>query len=438
MPFRLLRTANFKLALLYAVVFSISVLALGVLLYITIPQSMETQLKHRIDADMQQLLGDYHDDGINELRHDIRERMNNNGSNRLLYTIQNKEGRTIFDRLGSLSSADGWYITQQDVLMRVQNLDHDYILAVGADLKPIMNIKDTMLHGFAIAFLVTLCLGIAGGMIVSSRFLRRLDKFNRVAIDIGMGNLSQRMVISGTGDDFDQLSIMMNTMMDKIERLMHDIQHGATHIAHDLRTPLSRLRNHLEDARQHTVTDEHIDEAITQLDDVLDIFSALMRIAEIKNTDKTQGFTTIDLSSLVHHVVEIYSPVAEDQHKTIESHITPALRVYADRALLMQLLSNLIDNALKHGGDHITIETVMSRDDHHVRLSVSDNGKGIPVTERDEVLKPFYRLDHSRSTAGHGLGLGLVKAIADLHGATLELNDAQPGLQVILKFNAIG
>jgi signal transduction histidine kinase len=431
MPFRIIHTENFKLAALYAVMFSMSVLVLGVFLYITIPQSMETQLRHRIEADIQQLLGDYRDDGMNELRHDIRERMDNNKANRLRYSIQNKQGRVIFDRLGELPDATGWYVTAQDVLLRVELLDEDYRLAVGGDIEPILQVKETMLHGFIGAFILTLCLGIAGGFLVSSRFLRRLDKFNRLADMIGQGDLSQRLVLSGTGDDFDQLAVIINSMLDQLERLMIDVQQGATNIAHDLRTPLSRLRHYLDDARQHKMTEDHIEQAIIQLDDVLDTFSALMRIAEIKNTKRTQGFALIDLSALVLHVAEAYQPVAEEQGKHISTDVTPSLCVYGDRVLLMQLLSNVIENALKHGGKQITV-TLKSSD--NIELKITDNGSGIPIAERDHVFKPFYRMDHSRTTAGHGLGLGLVKAIADLHHLTLELNDAQPGLCMSLRF----
>jgi signal transduction histidine kinase len=429
----IIRTAHFRLASLYAIIFSMSVLVLGIVLYVTIPQSMETQLKYRIEADIQQLLGDYHDDGIEELRHDIRERIENNQTNRLRYTIINMQGRAIFDRLGEWPHEDGWHKTEQNLLLRVQKLDDDYILAVGGDIRPIIQIKETMLHGFSLAFILTLCLGVMGGVFISSRFLRRLDMLNKKAEAIGAGDLSQRLDVSSHQDDFDYLAVIMNQMLDKIEILIGDMKQGATNLAHDLRTPLSRLRTYLDDLRHKDIDKKDVDQAIAQLDDVLESFSALMRIAELRHADKTKGFEMVNLSQTVNHVCDAYQAVIEDQKGILERSIDTDLMIKGDRSLLMQLLSNLIENALKYGGDlaHITVH--LGGDETHLVLDVRDHGQGIPANQRGQVLKPFYRLDQSRHTKGHGLGLGLVKAIADLHGGLLELSDAQPGLRIILR-----
>jgi len=421
---RLIHTANFKLAVLYTAIFFASVAVLGGVLYIDVQQSLEDQLKDRISAEMEQLLGDYRDDGMNELRHDVRERIEANPANRLRYYIQNADGRIIFDKLAALPRERGWHSIAHLVLL-VEPLEDGYVLAIGGEMTVMQDMQDVMLHGLLMSFVFSLVLGIIGGLIVSRRFLKRVDRLSRTAEMIGAGDLSQRIVLNGTGDDFDQLATTINRMLDRIEQLLGEIQHVTTNIAHDLRTPLTKLRNRLEMLQEGN---PEIGDAIALLDESLNTFSALLRIAEVESGARREGFTQVDLSLLLTQLADTYSAVAEQESATLRTNISAAIYVNGDKHLLTQMFSNLIENALKYGGKEITVGLQQNK------IWVGDNGAGIPESERGLILKPFYRSDKSRSTRGNGLGLSLVAAIAALHSMKLSLNDHKPGLRVELDF----
>lgn len=424
MLLRLAHTANFKLAMLYAAIFFASVSVLGVVLYIDVQQSLENQMKDRIQSEMEQLLGDYRDDGMNELRHDVRERIEASPSSRLRYYIQNADGRIIFDKLHAIPREKGWHQIAHLILL-VEPLHDGYVLAIGGELTAIHDMQDVMLHGLLMAFLFTVVLAIIGGLIVSRRFLKRVDRLGRTAEMIGAGDLSQRIALTGAGDDFDQLAMTINRMLERIEQLMGEIQHVTTNIAHDLRTPLTRLRNTLETQQEKN---PEIADAITLLDESLNTFSALLRIAEVESGARRDGFAQVDMSALMRQLAETYAVVAEEKGITLHRYIAAGVQLQGDKHLLAQMFSNLIENAIKHGGREITVSLQMNG------ASVRDNGAGIPETERTNILKPFYRLDKSRTTRGNGLGLSLVAAIAALHGMKLTLADAKPGLGVELAF----
>lgn len=421
---RLIHTANFKLAVLYTAIFFASVGVLGAVLYIDVQQSLEDQLKERIHAEMEQLLGDYRDDGMNELRHDIRERIEASPTNRLRYYIQNADGRIIFDKLSTLPRERGWHNIAHLVLL-VEPLEDGYVLAIGGEMTVMQDMQDVMLHGLLMSFVFSLVLGVIGGLIVSRRFLKRVDRLSRTAEMIGAGDLTQRITLNGTGDDFDQLATTINRMLDRIEQLLGEIQHVTTNIAHDLRTPLTKLRNRLELLQGDN---PEIVDSIALLDESLNTFSALLRIAEVESGARREGFTQVDLSLLLTQLSDTYCVVAEQEGATLRMNITPAIYVNGDKHLLTQMFSNLIENALKYGGKEITVGLQQNK------IWVGDNGAGIPESERSLILKPFYRSDKSRSTRGNGLGLSLVAAIAALHSMKLALNDNKPGLRVELYY----
>lgn len=423
---RLVHTANFKLALLYAAIFFASVAALGTILYIDVQQSLEGQMRERISAEMEQLLGDYRDDGMNELRHDIRERIEASPTNRLRYYVQNTDGRVIFDKLPSIPREQGWHRIAHLILL-VAPLDEGYTLAIGGELTVIEDTQQIILRGLLVSFLFALVLAVVGGLIVSRRFLRRVDMLAKTAEMIGAGDLSKRIVLTGANDDFDQLAMTINRMLERIEQLLHEIKHVTTNIAHDLRTPLTKLRHKLE-----SMEGGHPDiaEATALLDESLATFSALLRIAEVESGARREGFIELDLSALMTRLAEAYEPVAEEKGVRITRFIAPDVQIRGDRHLLAQLFSNLIENALKYGGREIILTLQQNK------ASIADTGSGIPAEEREHIVKPFYRLDKSRSTRGNGLGLSLVAAIATLHQMHLTLEDAKPGLKVTLEFTS--
>ncbi len=412
--------AHLRLAFAYASIFMLSVCALATVMYFDIRQSLQTQMQERIHAETEQLLVDWRDDGMNELRHDIRERLESNPPNRLRYSIINAQGTAIFDKISTPSHITGWQQTGQTLILTTP-LKDGYQLIVAGEIIAIGELQSVILHGLAVTTFTTILLAIIGGHIVSRRFLRRIEKINRIAEIIGGGDLSQRIPLSGSGDDFDMLATSINRMIERIEQLLGEVQHVSTAIAHDLRTPLSRLRMELEALQKST---PQAASSIALLDQALEIFSALLRIAEIESGARRQGFARVDLSDLITHLCESYQLVAEQDGKTLHMQVTPNITCQGDRQLLLQMLANLIENALRHGGNHITLTLTAAQ------LSVADDGAGIPHHTHDDMLKPFYRADSSRMLPGNGLGLSMAASIARLHHMPLRLADNKPGLRV--------
>jgi signal transduction histidine kinase len=278
-------------------------------------------------------------------------------------------------------------------------------------------------------------LGVGGGLVVSAGVLRRVDAINRICLKIMEGDLSQRLPGRGTDDEFDRLTGIVNAMLDRIEALLEGLRQVSTDIAHDLRTPLARLRQQLEGAllRSGTAADHEraTERAIAEADRLLAIFNALLRIARVEAGNQRRGFARVDLSALVATVADVFQASAEEQGRTIRCRIAPEVAVTGDADLLSQLAANLIENALRHTPAGTGIDIGLSRrHDGRVELVVADRGPGVPAEERERVFRRFYRLEQSRHTPGNGLGLSLVAATAQLHRGEVSLGDNDPGLKV--------
>jgi signal transduction histidine kinase len=436
MVIRLLRTTNFKLVLFYAVVFSVSVFLLGSIVFFVARHSTEAQIRTRIEAEAAQLLAGYRDDGIEELRHEIKERIEANPAHRLYYSLQDQSGRVVFDRV-IFPVSPGWHrLTTpegEDLMLLTLALDGDYLMGLASNMDGVTAIERTVRNTFLSAFVFIMLLSVTGGMVVSRRLLSRVDQLTRAAESIGRGNLSERIPVSGTGDDFDQLTMIINRMLGQIEQLMEGTRQVSTSIAHELRTPLGRLRQKLEalQAMQASSASQILcEESLSILDETLETFSALLHIAEMESRSFSAAFTCVDLSTLLPHLVELYRPVAEEQSQELTAEITPCLRVNGDKSLLTQLFANLIENALRHTGAGTRIRVAARQEGNVVVAQVCDDGPGIPPSERELITKPFYRLGRSRQTRGSGLGLSLAAAIAALHEASLRLEDNGPGLRI--------
>ncbi|MET0406470.1 MAG: ATP-binding protein [Cystobacter sp.] len=441
---RVLRTANFRLALSYAAVFGLSVFFLGVIVFFGVRASIEQQLRGEIDAEIGQLLVDYRDDGLEELRHDIRERIESNPARRLHYYLQSPEGRVVFDPLSAIPTPDGWHTVRvkvegvkgakTSVLLRSLTLEEGYKLAVAADLARMREAEQAIRQAFGWAFLFTLGAGALGGLWIGQRFLSQVDAITRAAERIGQGDVTGRLPSRGTGDDLDQLAAVINRMLDRIQQLLENVRQVGTSIAHDLRTPLGHLRQQLEAMRPSSLPTARrevlLEEALGQLDATLETFSSLLRIAEVESGSRRSGFEAVNLSELLAGLVEVYQPVAEDGGQRLTASLQPSCQVQGDRGLLTQLFANLVENALRHSGEGSAIHLGLDVTEEGFRATVSDTGPGIDAAEYENVLKPFYRLDASRTRPGSGLGMSLVAAIASLHGLCLVLADNHPGLKV--------
>lgn len=309
-------------------------------------------------------------------------------------------------------------------------------LLVAQDANRLADMQHAIVRAFAWAGGLTVLLAIVGGVWLGSTFLRRIDTITRTSRAIMEGDLSARIPMRGTHDEFDQLVTSLNDMLARIQQLMDGLRQVSSDIAHDLRTPLGRLRQHLENARDRAKTaadfDAATEAAIVEADGLLDTFSALLRIAQVEAGAQRRGFTALDLSALAQSIGEAYQPSAEDSQHKLLLDVEDGVSLTGDRQLLAQLISNLVENALHHTPAGTTVTLGLRKRGASFDIEVADDGPGIPEADRDKVFDRFYRLDRSRSTAGSGLGLALVKAIAGLHGLSVRLEDRGPGLRAVL------
>lgn len=312
-------------------------------------------------------------------------------------------------------------------------------LAAARDDEPVTETMEAVLQAAAIAGILAVTLGVIGGLFMSTLYLRRVDALDRTASVIFDGDMSRRMPVRGTGDEFDRLAASLNRMLDRISALMDNLRQVSTDVAHDLRTPLSRLRQRLEDFGKTDLTQAQraaLDGAVSEADRILSIFTALLQIAQVEGGSMRKRFEAVDLAALVTEVGEIYQAVAEGAGHTLAIHAAPDAIVRGNRELLLQLLVNLVENAITHTPAGTEVAVSVERRGEVVLLEVADDGPGILPSERDRVFGRFYRLDASRSTPGTGLGLALVAAIAEIHDVKVEVGDNRPGLLITLAFGA--
>jgi signal transduction histidine kinase len=448
---RLVRTATFRLSALYAILFAACVLLLGAGAFWSTRAELEKQLTRRIEAEMTLLEQEFRAHGIDAPVATVQQRSRVRGN--LDYFVADPAGERLAGDLPVVAGKSGWVEVDtgpdagddpggesEHVRVLVKQLDGGYRLGIGEDLEQVGELEDTFLGILASALGIVLVLGIGGGLLLSAAFLRRVDMITRTADAIIGGDLSRRIERNGSGDDFDHLSATLNAMLDRITGLMENLRQVSNDIAHDLRTPLTRLRQDLEEAQKRdlTATDlkRVIESAVGEADVLLETFSALLRIAQIEAGTRRSAFRPVDLSDVARTVADAYAPAVEESGRALISEIADAVRVNGDRGLLSQLFVNLVENALHHTPPGTAITLRLAREPAGVVAEVADNGPGIPPDERAKVFRRFYRLERSRTTPGSGLGLSTVAAIVELHHAAIELADNAPGLRVVIRFPA--
>jgi signal transduction histidine kinase len=321
----------------------------------------------------------------------------------------------------------------ESVVVRTE-LPGGYNLLVGRDVARFAPLARHFWTGLGGAVVVLSIAGVLGGVLIRRAILARIHSIRQTVLAIVQGDLSHRLPSSSGGDELDTLSHTINGMLDQIEQLINGIRDVSNSIAHDLRTPLAELRSRLEELSLTRPTDEEtfaeIDGAVADVDRVIRIFNALLRLAEIDTGMRRSGFVQVNANELAAEVVEFYSPAAEVKEVSLSFTSNGTVLVSGDPTLLAQAVGNLIDNALKYAGIHGSVKVeVLQRADGAVEICVADDGPGIPDGEKPRVAQRFYRGDTSRGTPGVGLGLSLVQAVAKLHGGTLELTDNFPGLR---------
>jgi signal transduction histidine kinase len=315
--------------------------------------------------------------------------------------------------------------------------DGDHLL-VGRRLDGLDRFGQKITIGLAWAAGLFLVLAAAAGISTSRRSVARIEAISETSREIIETGLRERIPLRGTGDEWDGLAENLNSMLDRIEDLVESNQQVSNNVAHDLRTPLTRMRGRLERAYNRGLDPSQyhalIGEILTELDEILRTFSSLLRITQIETRHRTAGFRNLDLTEIAREVLELFDPAAEENSVTLELSAGDRVEVVGDRDLLFDAISNLIDNAIKHGGRNGRVMVAVSKNSNGAVLCVADRGPGIPIDERKHVLRRFYRLEGSRNSPGNGLGLSLVAAVANLHGAHIEMKDNSPGLRVELEF----
>lgn len=310
-------------------------------------------------------------------------------------------------------------------------------LLVGHDMTERYLLREQLLTALIWAVSLALVVGAGGAVLISRRVARRIDSINTTIDRITAGAFADRMPLSGTDDELDRLSAKLNSMLDEIARLMLNLRQVTDNVAHDLRTPMSRLRSRLEmaltDQRLSEAQRGQLEQAVEEIDRMLSVFKAILDIAAAESGRARADFGPVDLAALADNVAELYQPVAEEKGLTLTLDAAPGVIVSGSGQLLAQALSNLVENAIKYTppGGRVAVRVLSGA---RAALAVEDSGPGVPEAQRGRVLERFVRLEEHRGTPGHGLGLSLVAAVARLHGAELRLEDNAPGLRAMLSF----
>jgi signal transduction histidine kinase len=450
---KLFNTSVFRLSLVYALLFStVAAGALGFIYWVAAAQ-MQQQTDDRLQLETDALLSRYHNNAVDGLVQIIQVRNSEGSQHFLISNLVSREQQDFthdieFESLSSdhtqafatlpLSKIIGTRPKDEPVRLLLTILPGGYQLLVVTDLKAQHALLNRLLLTVLGAIGLIFTLAIVGGSFVGYNVLHRINTVGKTANEIISGNLSQRMPVTTRNDEFDRLSRVLNTMLERIEHLMQGMRDVTDNLAHDLRNPLNRLRNRLEASQfqpsKKTDYPQVIQDTIQEVDDLIKTFNALLSIAQMESGVQREDWIEVDLTTLTNELAELYTVVAEEQGMTLSHRAEPGLHVHGNRQLLAQAMTNLLDNAVKYSPPDGHIHLCVTEHDGKTTITVADNGPGIPEDKREQVFKRFTRLDNARSTPGNGLGLSLVKAVADLHGAVIQLQDNHPGLKANLIF----
>ena len=454
---KLLRTTAFRLTLVYLVLFALyAVLLLG-FFALNARRLITEQVTATVDTEVSGLAQQYELGGIRRLVQVVDIRSRRPGSS--LYLVATPTGQGLAGNVSSLEPGTlgrtGWVETayrrldapegtEHHALVRVSELPGGFHLLVGRDVEERERIYDIITTAGRWSMAVVLVLGLGGGFFVSRRILRRVDAITEKAQTIMAGNLSGRLPVAGTGDEIDRLALNVNAMLDRIESLMRGFKEVSDNVAHDLKTPLTRLRNRCEEALRSARTDQEyrtaLDSTIEESEELIRTFDALLMIARAEAGEGGRYMTEFDAAEAARGISELYEPVAEQKGFRLVVEAPGPAMVRGNRELISQALANLVDNAIKYAAPTLsgadaappTIKILAGADGERVVLTVADAGPGIPEGDRAHAVERFVRLEQSRSEPGSGLGLSLASAVAHLHGGVLRLEDNGPGLRATL------
>jgi signal transduction histidine kinase len=466
---KLIRTTAFRLTLVYLFLFAVFAASLLGYFAWNTRRLINEQIITTVNGEVGEISDIYQRRGLRGLVGTIENRALRPGAN--LYLVTTPAGQAVAGNVGSLApgvmATTGWSETvyrrldEQDLadhraLVRVAELSSGLRLLIGRDLEERRRLFGIVASAAQWSVLIVVVLGLGGGVFVARRVLRRIDAMTGTTQRIMAGDLSGRLPVGRSGDELDRLAENLNAMLERIEALMMGLKEVSDNIAHDLKTPLTRLRNRAEDALAKSSNEAEyraaLERTIEESDGLIRTFNALLMIARAESGQARGNMDDFDAAEIAHGIQELYEPLAEDSGMTLKVKTEPAI-LHGNRELISQALANLVENAIKYGQPQplaqplgadavagtgardILIEA--KRDGDHVLLSVTDHGPGIPEADRKHAIERFVRLEASRTQPGSGLGLSLASAVATLHGGDLTLSDAHPGLRATLAIPAV-
>jgi signal transduction histidine kinase len=450
---KLLRTTAFQLTLVYLVIFIVFAASLLGYFALNTRRLITEQITTTVDTEISGLRDQYTQGGIRRLVIVVDLRSRRPGSS--LYLVTTATGEGLAGNVGSLEPGvldhPGWLETNYRRLEAPEGTDHralvqvvqlpgGFRLLVGRDLEERERLFGIIANAGQWSLALVIVLGLAGGFFVSRRVLNRIEAMTGTAQTIMAGDLAGRLPVAGTGDELDRLAEHLNAMLERIEALMRGLKEVSDNIAHDLKTPLTRLRNRCEQAlRSAAGVDDYraaLESTIAESDDLIRTFDALLMIARAESGHARDNMTEFDAAEIARDVGELYEPLADEKGIALTVDAPAAAPVRGNRELVSQALANLIDNAIKYAGPNgqvngapAEIVVKAGNDGERIALSVADRGPGIAEADRGRVVERFVRLEQSRSEPGSGLGLSLAAAVARLHGGELKLEDNHPGLR---------
>jgi len=444
---RLLRTTSFRLATIYLALFTASALALGAFVYLSIRHEILADFDERIVEETDALRAAFSQGGRERLAQMIEARGASGGG--FSYGLQGPDGSLLAGNLRApAGSAGAWMEAREEdgdepreaepeiVRALATRLSDGSILVVGDERRRSDEILRGVLSAFGWAVAATLALGTVGGLWLSAQFLRRIDSMRLTARRLMAGDWSRRIPLSPVDDDLTALGRTFNRLFDRIEKLLIANKQVSADIAHDLRKPLASMLRRLEAARDGDASPESvgaaIEAAIAEIQGVLETFNALLRIGQVEAGARRTAFRPLDLAEVAREVVEAFQPAAEEEGKTLIARLDAPLPAPGDKELIVQMIANLVDNALRHTPPGACIEVSGKPTPGGVSLTVADDGPGVAPDELKAIFQRFYRAEAARASTGTGLGLSLVAAIAELHGLECAASDNRPGLRVTL------
>jgi signal transduction histidine kinase len=449
---KLLRSTAFKLTLVYLLIFILFAASLLGYFALNTRRLINEQITTTVQSEIRGLTEQYEQGGLRRLVTSVELRSRRPGSN--LYLVTTASGEGLAGNVGALQPGaldhSGWLETlyrrldspdgaDRHALVEVVQFGGGFRLLVGRDLDERERLYNIIANAGRWSFAVVVVLGLAGGFFVSRRVLSRIDAMTGTAQTIMAGDLSGRLPVAGTGDELDRLANNVNAMLDRIVALMRGLTEVSDNIAHDLKTPLTRLRNRCEQALRNSTSEKDyraaLESTIEESDGLIRTFNALLMIARAEAGHARDNMTEFDAAEIARDVGELYEPLAEEKGLALKVDAPAPAPVRGNRELVGQALANLVDNAIKYGsngklnGEPTEILVRAGNDGERIKLTVEDHGPGIPDADRERVVERFVRLDQSRSEPGLGLGLSLASAVARLHGGELKLEDNHPGLK---------